>query len=225
MKNEKVLEKIKKCLRLAKSSNPHEAAAAMRQAQKLMEKYNLTERDVDLTDVEMSEHSAGTAQTPARWHQYLVNIICFAFGVKAVYIVTMTGCKVQFVGLDNQAEIAGYAYDVLFRQLRRDRNDHIATLKRCKRATKTRRGDLFAEAWVMAVGKLVNKFALNEKQSELIKQWMQTHHPDTQKCESREHKAKANDWKSQNAGYRKGREAQLNQGVNTEGYTALEQQA
>ena len=66
MKNEKVLEKIKKCLRLAKSSNPHEAAAAMRQAQKLMEKYNLTERDVDLTDVEMSEHSAGTATRPAR---------------------------------------------------------------------------------------------------------------------------------------------------------------
>ena len=34
--NEKILEKIKKCLRLAKSSNENEAAAAMRQAQKLL---------------------------------------------------------------------------------------------------------------------------------------------------------------------------------------------
>jgi hypothetical protein len=35
MDRETALTKIKKCLALAKSSNEHEAAAAMRQAQKL----------------------------------------------------------------------------------------------------------------------------------------------------------------------------------------------
>ncbi|PCI62013.1 MAG: hypothetical protein COB35_04855 [Gammaproteobacteria bacterium] len=36
MSNEKYIEKIKKCLALAKSGNANEAAAAMRQAQALM---------------------------------------------------------------------------------------------------------------------------------------------------------------------------------------------
>ena len=39
------LAKIKKCLALAASPNPHEAAAATRQAQKLMAEYGLTETD------------------------------------------------------------------------------------------------------------------------------------------------------------------------------------
>jgi hypothetical protein len=38
MDHSKALEKIKKLLRLAASDNPHEAAAAMRQARALMEK-------------------------------------------------------------------------------------------------------------------------------------------------------------------------------------------
>jgi len=36
--NKNIMDKINKCLRLAKSNNSHEAAAAMRQAQALMAK-------------------------------------------------------------------------------------------------------------------------------------------------------------------------------------------
>ena len=48
MDQEKIIDKIKKCLALAKSDNPHEAATALRQAQKLMEQHNLTEQDISL---------------------------------------------------------------------------------------------------------------------------------------------------------------------------------
>ena len=44
--SEKILDKIKKCLALASSANEHEAAAALRQAQKLMQAHGLTDQDV-----------------------------------------------------------------------------------------------------------------------------------------------------------------------------------
>lgn len=45
------IDKIKKCLALSKSDNPHEAAAALRQAQKLMALYKVDALDVSLADV------------------------------------------------------------------------------------------------------------------------------------------------------------------------------
>jgi hypothetical protein len=42
MDREKLMDKIQKCLRLAKSSEPAEAAAALRQAQKMMAANNIT---------------------------------------------------------------------------------------------------------------------------------------------------------------------------------------
>jgi len=49
--DEKILGKIKKCLALATSSEPHEAAAAMRQAQKLMELHGIGQIDVKRSDI------------------------------------------------------------------------------------------------------------------------------------------------------------------------------
>lgn len=43
----KIIDKIKKCLALSKSANEHEAAAALRQAQKLMKHYKIDECEVE----------------------------------------------------------------------------------------------------------------------------------------------------------------------------------
>lgn len=51
MDRNKALDKIKKCLRLATSANPNEAAAAMRQAQALMRKHGIGQDDVSMADV------------------------------------------------------------------------------------------------------------------------------------------------------------------------------
>lgn len=48
MNKEKVLDKIKKCLALSQSANEHEAAQALKQAQALMEKYEVNAVDVAL---------------------------------------------------------------------------------------------------------------------------------------------------------------------------------
>lgn len=42
----KILAKIKKCLALASSSNPNEAATALRQARALMEKHGVTSESI-----------------------------------------------------------------------------------------------------------------------------------------------------------------------------------
>lgn len=51
MTRDQALRKVRACLRLAASSNPNEAASAMRQAQALMNKYGLTPDDADAAEV------------------------------------------------------------------------------------------------------------------------------------------------------------------------------
>src|SRR5882724_10574426 len=46
----RILDKIRKCLALSKSANEHEAAAALRQAQKMMQANGLTEDEVGLVE-------------------------------------------------------------------------------------------------------------------------------------------------------------------------------
>lgn len=46
MDKKAAIEKIRKCLALAKSANEHEAAAALRQAQALMRKYGVEDGDI-----------------------------------------------------------------------------------------------------------------------------------------------------------------------------------
>lgn len=79
MDKQKVLEKIKKCLALGESANEHEAAQAIRQAQILMEKYGISEMDVELSAV--SEKGVGCSATLPNWHQVLISRCAKAFGV------------------------------------------------------------------------------------------------------------------------------------------------
>ena len=49
--DKRILDKIKKLMALAGSNNPHEAANALRKAQLLMQQYQLSEADVELSDI------------------------------------------------------------------------------------------------------------------------------------------------------------------------------
>ena len=48
---DKIIAKVK-CLALAKSSNEHEAANALRQAQKLMQAHGISDLDVEHVDIQ-----------------------------------------------------------------------------------------------------------------------------------------------------------------------------
>ena len=56
-----IIGKIKKCLSLSQSDNPHEAASALRQAQALMRKHGLDE--VAMANAEVAPRAVGDVQT------------------------------------------------------------------------------------------------------------------------------------------------------------------
>ena len=175
MEHDKALDKIKKLLRLAESSNPHEAANAMRQARAMMEKHGIGEGDVALADITEHGTGSGSKLKPAQWEANLGGTVAKAYSCKLFFAAGIG--QWRFVG--ETAEVASYTMAILLRQVRKARRDYIAAeLKRCKAATKTKRGDLFCDAWVWSVRRQVNQFAGNAQPSQAAEAFMLKHHPD-----------------------------------------------
>lgn len=210
MNKQDVLNKIKKCLALAKSNNANEAATALRQAQKLMEKYSVTSAEIDLSEFETCKASTHVATKKPAYQHGLVTVICKAFGVHAVFHYR----HVEFIGLGIQPEIASYAYQVLFRQLKADRNDYLQGLSnRFKKTNKTRKADLFAEGWVYEIRKKVTEFVNPSKFDKLIEEFKESYFDQLQQPKVKRHKAKANDDDAIYKGRLAGKNAQLHHGM------------
>jgi hypothetical protein len=175
MSSDRIILKIKKLLALAKSSNPYEAASALSKAQKLMAEHSVDQSAVDLTDCETRKYALDK-KTINNYEGHLMNVISTAFGVVPVISEMWKQSKVvavvNFMGIAPQPELASYCFDVVYRQLIRNRTVFIGTLsKNCKRATKMRRGDDYAKGWMWEVASKVNAFALTEKQTALVEQY------------------------------------------------------
>lgn len=170
MNQEKILEKIKKCLALSRSANEHEAALALKQAQALMQQHGLTADEVDLSDV--TEHRVKSPNTLPSWHWSLVHICGMAFGCER-FINHSNGGHVVFLGINGRSELAAYAYEVLLRQLKQARRTFIKTkLNRVRiQKNKTYRADMFCHGWVTEVRKAVYDFAVNDSEKELLKRF------------------------------------------------------
>lgn len=188
MNRDQALSKIKKCLELAKSSNPHEAAAAMRQAQKLMAEHGVTETDAQLSDVSAKLCSTRTKSQPL-WEARLANAIADAFGCSTIWLRSdkllpslrwVREHQLGFIGVGAAPEIAGYAWDVLSRQCAKSRLEHIrAQPARCKPITLTARGDEFARGWVYGVREKIERLAGTERNDLLIEQYKSARWPDS----------------------------------------------
>ena len=174
MNKEDAIEKIKKCLALSSSSNEHEAETALRQAQALMAKYGIDEDDMLAAGVSEAHAKAGADKHPANWEAALAHKVADAFGCNIIFKSSWhDGGRWAFIGCDPSPDIAMYAFQVLYRQLKRQRAEHIKTaLKRCKTATKTRRADLFCEGWVHTVAGKISSFAGSEEQDAKIDAFM-----------------------------------------------------
>ncbi|MDN3578687.1 DUF2786 domain-containing protein [Chitinimonas viridis] len=219
METSKVLGKIKKCLALAKSGNEHEAAAAMRQAQKLMAEYNVGEQDVLASEVSEASAKAGAKSVPADWESFLADVVARAFGCTLLFTSGWTGGSWKFIGCGAAPEVAGYAFAVLLRQAKKARAEYAAKhLKRCKLATRIRRGDLFCDAWVRSVRRVVGDFAVgNAHQAEAVSAFLALHYRKLSDLKTRDRNAggpkRDHEWRDLDAGAAAGRHVQLNHGV------------
>jgi len=221
---DKILDKIKKCLALAASSNPHEAEAAFRQARKLMELHGISDLDVQASQAEERRARAGAEAKPSNWETALASKIADAFGCKVIFSPgrwTNAGRQPGewcYVGCGAAPEVAQYAFAVLHRQARRSREAHIKSrLKRCKPAIKTRRADLFSDGWVRAVAGTIAAFVANDQQEAAIGAYMATHYPSLAELASLNRndgrKLRDHDYHDLVAGHESGRNAQLSRGV------------
>lgn len=186
MDRDQAIAKIKKCLALGRSAEPHEASAALRQAQKLMDAFAVSEQDISLADIREVKVKARTGGSA--WEVRLAKFVADAFGCERYSEVTgsfnASGSYVKkrfavFVGFEPPASVAGYAFEVLGRQCATARAQHVAQQpKSCKPMTRTTRGDAFAMGWVSAVSELIERFAQAESRTLLIETYMQVNHAD-----------------------------------------------
>lgn len=175
------LEKIKKCLALAGSSNEHEAAAALRSAQALMAKHGVTDSEVLACSVNEHTAKASVKRKPARWESNLAALVGAAFGCE----VLLSSCGYVpaqwcFIGYDSAAAVAGYAFEVLLRQIKRARQEFIASnqLRGLASKSKTVRADIYCAGWINSISKTVSVFARPAEQDAAIAAYMTKRCPD-----------------------------------------------
>lgn len=167
----KVANKIAKCLALATSDNLAEAEAARRQAEALMRKHNLNSDDVSASKVQENIVKIGASRPPI-YMMRLGLVIARAFACDFV-ATTKSGDEARnsfmtFFGVGIKPELASYTFDVLRRQIIKDRKKYLETLGRYKRTNKIRMGDLFCAAWIERIAKQVQEFSGGEQEKVAI---------------------------------------------------------
>ena len=166
MSNDKYKEKIKKLLALAQSDNPHEAERARVQAEKLMAKHNINTDDIEIITV--------TADRPILRRNMRTSeafLLDAILKVSGCYIYT-SSCRcangryvttLKFMGLEPDARLAAYSWEVLFSQL------HVV---QCEMKSKYRLNvgevEHYSRAWVQSASKKIKTVFGHKKTSEKL---------------------------------------------------------
>ncbi|MCH2092683.1 MAG: DUF2786 domain-containing protein [Pseudoxanthomonas sp.] len=215
MSRDQALRKILACLRLAGSSNPTEAATALRQARALMDKYGLTEADATAAEIRDVE-----AVTGFRGGMVPRSMLALAGMVADGYRCTLVvdrGFKtvIRFFGANADPEVAAYAFTVLRRQLASDKSKHLARVR--KRANRERRGEEFAAGWIHAIRAMFPQADLPAGREDAIRHAITLRLGKTEKTEGKEvgksGKASASD---RLAGWIAGKGAEVHAGVTSQ---------
>lgn len=225
MTRDQAMAKVKKLMRLSTSSNMHEAAAAMRQAQALMRLHAIEAGEVG--DLDHDPDPIGERPSAARRGMRiavdlsrLAGVVSRTFGVEVYWRVgyaesrtgdTFRQIRARFVGPGSRAELASYAFDVLQRQMERDKRQHLRRVR--VRKNRAARGDCYGIGWVNGVAKVLEPWAITDAERNAITVWMAKHGPklETVNCTARESRAATiND---RYLGYASGARATLNRGV------------
>lgn len=225
MDRDDAIRKIKRCLALSNSSNPAEAAAAMRQAQKLTKQLGIEQIDLQLSDV-AEARSRASATKLQYWEGLLAGHVADAFGCELFTTkrwASETGFLMDskyfsefvFIGLAPAHELASYAFEVLQRQCRGARRAYVKRQsKNCKDSTKKARGDAFAIGWVRQAVELLGSLSTTERNKPLLDAYMQRNHPNLGKANLQRRdtgrKVRHDDYRQ---GGEAGRQAQLHGGV------------
>jgi hypothetical protein len=114
-----IIEKIKKLLALANSSNEHEAALAAGHAQRLLSEHNLAMADIEAAHKPDKADKVETAvsKTLSKWLRHLSAGVSTAFDCQAIHHPA-TG-NMTFIGVGADVQIAAYTFTYLERIVRK----------------------------------------------------------------------------------------------------------
>ncbi|WP_185843496.1 DUF7168 domain-containing protein [Pseudoalteromonas luteoviolacea] len=218
----RILNKIKKCLALAKSAtNENEAAAAMRSAQALMEKHRISAEDVGFSNIKEASTPVKISRVVA-YKANFIGLIERAFGVDALLHSSIFGSEIRFIGIQPQPELAAYCWDVLWPKMIAERSAYVAAQSnRCKRSTKMARGDKFAEGWVNGIYAQITDFARTDAEQHLVDAYTNKHYPSRGKAKSMTRGKKANTGSATRDGYNAGKQHSINRPLNGESQRKL----
>lgn len=215
MNRQHILRKVKACLRLAASSNPHEAAAALRQAQAMMRAHGITHTEaMDVDEAEVNTRARGAEL--ARSVMWLASLAADGFGARLIVVCekgwNSGSTVIRFYGCDGAAEVAAFAFTVLRRHMDADRLKHITRVR--KRGNREARGEVFALAWVNAVAHLFPDAEVVDAKRLAIDDVMRARYPDAGTSSGRDltTRGKTRDddvW----AGHMAGKNARLHRGM------------
>lgn len=166
----KFLEKIAKCMALGKSSNEHEAAAAMRQAQKLMQIHDISEAEINAvgyTDGLVQTTQQATKKTIPMQISAIMSLMKKAFGVKGVVgstvLRTDANIHIRYFGHESRVPMACHVHTVIARAMETSWNEYI----RANPLAKGQRGAkaTFQTGWVRAVAEKVEAIGFTQEEN------------------------------------------------------------
>lgn len=171
-RRKKLTEKLKKCMALSKSPEPHEAAAALRQAQKIMSELGITEDDLD--GLEMADAVVKTREGFGRCRTMsaLANMLEDAFGVKAVFEAnpgSANRLNVRYIGPRARVMLAEYAHKVVWRAMQSAWDELLVTRPWMKSDGGKRQA--FHLGWLRGVREKVMAIAPTEAEEKAIQRY------------------------------------------------------
>ena len=248
--NQALMERIKKLMALAQSSNPNEASIALSRAQKLMQEHELSMDDINLSEIDTQNEAILPAMRDKVLFTLLAHIIMRAFGVEAIF--KMRGkffYAVSFIGPRSRLQAACYTFTILSRQAAQVKKDFSASVRQELKIKysleleleeamsyvfgyeeKTRRfinnevqrqTKAYVRGWLNAVYTKVIDFAQSDSEIKLIESYMSKNHPNLTTMRRRRTRLSTSEWEAFEQGKIDGQNGvTLFQGINGQDTTA-----
>lgn len=224
---ETAIKKIQKCLALAKSNEPHEAASALRQAQKLMEQFGIEHPEILAAGVSSEWSKSSSSKRPTKYEVCLAMMVCDVFGCDLGFSrkLATSGQKIDggydFIGINPAPQIAAYTFCVLRRQIKKARADYIRTALKRHRKNKTAAADTFCEGWVYAARTQVSVAHRTPEQDQAMKAFVSINYDQKNALEPRARTTKTKVDNHLVMGWVEGKKSSVQRGISSNANTQL----
>lgn len=168
MSDDKLMDRVRKLLALAQSSNPHEAAAAMAKAKALMDEHRLTMTDLERATIGQTDiRSRFSVSKMKPYELVVVQLAAKAFGGEVLWRRSSShrsgesvyGCY-TLVAPKAELEVASWMVNYLLDRLQKGRAEFVSSLSPyLPRDAKIREADGFCTGWTLAVGEKLRALA------------------------------------------------------------------